>query len=64
MERDVEGSNLGLILLLPVAGLEIMRKVAKDLIPIVVLLDAGTKCYKSEGRSALLATANLVPKKG
>jgi len=50
--------------LLPVTGLEILWKTAKDLRLIGVLLDVGTKEYKSEGRSALLETIKLVPNKG
>jgi len=60
----VEGSSLGLILVLPVTGLDILWKAAKDLRLIGVLLDVGTKQYKSERRSALLETINLVPVKG
>jgi hypothetical protein len=59
----VEGSSNGLILLLPVTGLEIMWKAVKDLRLIGVLLDVGTKQYKSEGRSSLLETIKLVPNK-
>jgi hypothetical protein len=62
--KDVEGSSLGLILLLPVTALEILWKAAKDLRLIGVLLDVETKEYKSEGRSALLETIKLVPNKG
>jgi len=36
-------------------------KAVKDLRLVRVLLDVGTKQYKSEGRSALLETIKLVP---
>jgi hypothetical protein len=42
----VEGSSLGLIFLLPVTGLEILWRAAKDLRFIGVLLDVGTKQYQ------------------
>ena len=59
----MEGSSLGLILLLLVTGLEILWRAAKVLRLIGVLLDVGTKQCKSEGRSTLLETIKLVPNK-
>ena len=60
----MEGSSLGLILLLPVTGLEILWKEAKHLRTVRVLHDVGTKQYKSEWHSALLETIKLVPNMG